>query len=206
MQQLIKAKLIDQVNNNEGKKYLLFLLNSLNKKPVTGKTKLMKELFFISKNIPSLEELLQFEPDNYGPNSDVVNNYLDDMLSLNVVECKKKSKYSSASDYSITPFGVEILGEIVNENIDYSLLEDMKSLFDGLTLDEALALTYFTFPDTTEESLVKKRIVSNRKKLAIGLFKKDKISLEKATEISGISFKKFLDLLKKENISLELSI
>lgn len=82
----------------------------------------------------------------------------------------------------------------------------MKTLCHGITNDELLALTYFSFPEMTEESLVKERIFDKREKLALGLYKKGKVSLEKAVEISGLSYNDFLDLLNSKNIKVELLI
>ena len=80
----------------------------------------------------------------------------------------------------------------------------MKTLCHGITNDELLALTYFSFPEMTEESLVKKRIWTKREKLALGLYRKNKISLEKAVEISGLKYKEFLNLLNSKNIKVDL--
>ena len=80
----------------------------------------------------------------------------------------------------------------------------MKTLCSGITNDELLALTYFSFPEMTEESLVKDKIWAKREKLALGLYKKQKVSLEKAVEISGLNYNDFLDLLSSKNIKVEL--
>lgn len=77
------------------------------------------------------------------------------------------------------------------DNIDLELIEDMKKLFDGLNSEEVCALTYFTFPETITESLIRSRIIENREKIAVNLFKKNKISVEKASEIAGLHLKEF---------------
>lgn len=59
------------------------------------------------------------------------------------------------------------------DNIDLELIEDMKKLFDGLNNEEVCALTYFTFSETTTESLI--RIIENREKIAVNLFKRIKL-------------------------------
>ncbi len=82
----------------------------------------------------------------------------------------------------------------------------MKNLFDDLTTDEVCALTYFTFPKTTSESLILDRIIKNRKKSALKLYKKNKISVEKASEIAGISMKDFYELLSENNMKFKLMI
>lgn len=59
------------------------------------------------------------------------------------------------------------------DNLDLELIEDMKKLFDGLNNEEVCALTYFTFSETTTESLI--RIIENREKIAVNLFKRIKL-------------------------------
>lgn len=67
----------------------------------------------------------------------------------------------------------------------------MKKLFDGLNNEEVCALTYFTFSETTTESLIRIRIIENREKIAVNLFKKNKISVGKASEIADLHLKEF---------------
>jgi len=199
--------ILEDIKKDEGKKYILFLLNSLNQKPILGKTKLMKELFFISNNIPSLKKLFNFEADNYGPSSDVVSRFLEDLNRYNLVYLNNKHKHKNSNywEYSLTDFGKETLNKI-EDDYDRELINDMKTLFDGLTTDESLAITYFTFPEMTEESLVKEKIEKKREKLGLKLYKKNKVSLAKASQIAGMSINSFLEILKKEKIPVELSI
>mgnify|MGYP004442993519 FL=1 len=82
----------------------------------------------------------------------------------------------------------------------------MKELFDGLTSSEVCALTYFTFPETTSESVILDKIIKNRKKLALSLYKKKKISVEKASEIAGIPLMNMYKLLAKNNMKYELEV
>lgn len=200
MSQLMKI-LFDDLKDNLGKQYILSLLDSNNQEPIKGKTRLMKELFFISLNVPALSKELEFEADNYGPSSDVIMGYIDDMSQMKLITAKKGSHDNIT--YSLGEYGKEFL-EKENLDLDYELISEMKTLCQGITNDELLALTYFSFPEMTEESLVKKRIWAKRQKLAVGLYRKGKVSLEKAVEISGLSYKEFLDLLNSKNIKVEL--
>lgn len=203
MQLRIKKKILMDLKRDPGKKYILFLLNSLDKAPIKGKTKFMKELFFISKNVPELESYLEFEQDNYGPNSDKVGNFLSEMSQVGLINLKKENSYYEREVYSLGEYGEEVVKEL-DLDIDFNLLEDMKKLFDGLTMDESLALTYFTYPSMTGESIVKKRIFNKRKTLALNLYNKDKISAAKASEIAGVSLIIFLNMIKKNGKCMEL--
>ena len=198
----IMKKSFDNLKNDLGKQYLLSLLNDNHQEPIKGKTRLMKELFFISLNIPSLDKIFEFEADNYGPSSDVIIGYIDDMRQMKLINAKQRSE-DRYTVYSIGEYGKKFL-EDEKLSLDYELISEIKELCSGINNDELLALTYFSFPEMTEESLVKDKIWAKRKELALGLYKKHKVSLEKAVEISGLSYKEFLDLLNSKNINVEL--
>ena len=195
----IKEKKFKMIDGNVSKQYMLFLFDSLNEKPIKNKINIMKMLFFISINVPSLENQFNFEADNYGPSSDVVERNLESLHQENFLKHDKDG-------YQLNRLGKEYLNSRNFDNVDFVLIEDMKRLFDGLTSDEVCALTYFTFPDTTSESVILERIIKNREKLALKLFKKNKISVEKASEIAGISMVEMYELLSKNNIKFELMV
>lgn len=201
MPEIVMKKLFDDLKDNLGKQYILSLLDSNNQEPIKGKTRLMKELFFISLNVPSLKQSLEFEADNYGPSSDVIMGYLDDMSQIKLINAKKRSNENVT--YTLGEYGKKFL-EQEKLDLDYELISEMKTLCSGITNDELLALTYFSFPEMTEESLVKDKIWAKREKLAIGLYRKGKVSLEKAVEISGLNYQHFLEALNSKNIKPEL--
>lgn len=195
----------DDLKNDQSKQYLLFLLNNSNKSGI-NKTKLMKELFFISKNVPSLEDDLAFEKDNYGPNSEKVNVLLEEMSQVGLIKSKQGNyKDKKSFKYTIDKYGKKFVDEAEDE-IDHELVGDMYKLFEGLTVDETLALTYFNYPEMTEESLVKDEIWGKRERLAFNLYNKHKISASKASEIAGIPLKSFLKKLKEKGNPMELKL
>lgn len=195
----IKEKKFKMIDKNESKKYMLLLFNALNEKPIKNKINIMKMLFFISLNVPSLEKEFKFEPDNYGPSSDVVERNLESLNQENFLK-------EGHDGFQLNKLGKEYLNSRNFEDIDNELIEDMKSLFDGLTSDEVCALTYFTFPETTSESLILDKIIKNRKKLALKLYEKNKISAEKASEIAGIPLIEWYELLADNNNKFELRV
>lgn len=195
----IKEKKFQMIDKNPSKQYMLLLFNALNEKPITNKINIMKMLYFISLNVPSLENEFNFEADNYGPSSDVVERNLEYLNQENFLKEDKKG-------FRLNKLGKEYLNSRDFDDIDYELIEDMKKLFDGLTSDEVCALTYFTFPETTSESVILDKIIKNRKKLAMNLYKKNKISVEKASEIAGIPLIDMYHLLSKNNMKFELRV
>lgn len=164
----INEKKFQLVDEDLSKQYMLFLLAALNEKPIKNKINLMKMLFFISLNIPQLEQEFNFEADNYGPSSDVVNRNLEYLI-------KDAFLTEDKQGYKLYKLGKEYLNLHEFDNIDLELIEDMKKLFDGLNNEEVCALTYFTFSETTTESLIRIRIIENREKIAVNLFKRIKL-------------------------------
>jgi predicted HTH domain antitoxin len=90
------------------------------------------------------------------------------------------------------------------EKNELEIIEDMKQLFKDLTYYEALGLVYFSYPEMTEKSLVRKEIENKREKIAISLLKKGKVSIAKAAEIAGMSMSSFYNKLKNEGIKVEI--
>lgn len=199
-------EMLDNLKNDQSKQYILFLLNTVNNSGI-NKTKIMKELFFISKNVPSLEDDFAFEKDNYGPNSEKVNILLEEMSQVGLIESKSRGNRNNKSfNYSIGKYGKKFLDNETENKIDLELVRDMSKLFEGLTGDETLALTYFNYPEMTEESLVKNEIWNKRERLAFNLYNKNKISASKASEIAGIPLKSFLKKLKEKGRHMELKL
>lgn len=195
----IKEKKFQIIDKNISKQYVLFLFDSLDGKPIKNKINIMKMLYFISINVPFLEQEFNFESDNYGPSSDVVERNLEFLQQEGFL---KKDK----NGFQLNYLGIEYLNSRTFEDVDFELIGDMKLLFDGLTSDEVCALTYFTFPKTTSESIILDRIIENRERLALSLYKKNKISVEKTSEIAGISMFELYELFSKNNIKIELSL
>ncbi|HII95745.1 MAG TPA: hypothetical protein HA367_08470 [Candidatus Methanofastidiosum sp.] len=196
-----KDKVIKEIERDVIKKYLIILLGLLNNEPISGKTRLMKELFFISKNIPLLEEETEFEKDNYGPNSDNISISLEDLEVLGLI-------VNPNNNYQLTKIGKEIFHLVIPTitNEELKIIENMKDLFYNLTNDEVLGLVYSTYPEMTEVSLVKERINQKKIDIAISLLKKGKVSMSKASEISGLTFSSFYKILKEKGVKVEIEI
>ncbi len=194
-----KEKMLEELREDTIKKYLLLLLSANDNMPIRGKTTVMKELFLISKNIPELEEEADFEPYYYGPESDEILNALEELEVVGLMnEADKK--------YMLTDLGKEI-ADIIKKDIannELEMIEDMKRLSNDLTVDEILALVYYTYPEVAMESVVKDRIENKRKDIALSLLKKGKISIGKASEIAGMSMTSFYKLLKEKGVKIKM--
>ena len=192
-----KEKMLKELREDIVKRSLLLLLNANDNMPVKGRIRVMKELFLISKNMPELEEKADFEAYSYGPNSDEVSNALEELCVINL-------KNEADDGYTLTDSGKEI-ADIIKDNTtnnELEMIEDMKRLSNDLTLDELLALVYYTYPEMALKSLVKDKIGNKRERIALNLLKKGKISIGKASEIAGMPMTSFYKLLKEKGIKI----
>jgi predicted HTH domain antitoxin len=172
---------------------VLLYLNRNNQK--IDKLKLTKMIFLISYDIKELREELDFKiyrTEIYDQN---INDILDGLKQDGFI--KIKNKYIVLTEKGIEE-AEKIFKEFSKKEID--ILEEVLDLFNGITNDEILAVFYFKVPGFSELTGPLLRIIKNRKKLAISLYQKGKISIEAASEIAGMNIKDFMELLKKKNL------
>jgi len=172
---------------SELQKYIVLLLSSNNKESIKGNTWFQKELFLIAKNIKEVEEEASFISDFYGPFSENAKEQLAE-LELDEVVSKDGNKMF------LSKFGSQVAQKIEQKTAKQRLemISEFKSLLNDLNDDEVLTFIYFTFPEFTEESLVLEKIKKNRKSVALKLYKKEKISAQRAAEIAGEPLERFV--------------
>nr|WP_321350345.1 UPF0175 family protein [uncultured Methanoregula sp.] len=167
---------------------ILQLLHAGNDAPVKGEVAFQTEMFLIADYIEKISELAKFIPHTSGPYSEAAENGIRNLKSLGLVE----EKYH---EYHITPHGVAALGKakpvFTAEQIE--AIQDYKEFLNDLSRDEILLFVYVSYPDFIEKSAIYERVVRKRIPLAISLYKKGKVSLEKAAFLAGLPVEKFLD-------------
>jgi len=171
-------------------RHILLLANSKNREPIKGESWLQKELFLLSKNSSKLEESTSFESDLFGPFSEEARTEIDELVLDELLE-------KQGNRIIITSFGEEIVSRIRNElsQGEMNLIEDIKELLNDMTLDELLVFTYFTYPEMTDASMVLNEMERKRLSVSIQLYKKRKVSMEKAAELAGIPLERFMNLI-----------
>lgn len=177
---------------SELQKYIVLLLSANNKESIKGNTWFQKELFLIAKNIKEVEEEASFISDFYGPFSENAKEQLDD-LALDEVVVK------NGNQVSLSKFGSQVAQKIEDKTPKQRLemIAEFKSLLNDLNDDEVLTFIYFAFPEFTDESLVLEKIKKNRKQVALRLFKKQKVSVQRAAEIAGEPLERFIRDVEK---------
>lgn len=171
---------------SELQKYIVLLLNANENGLVKGSSWFQKELFLIAKNIPEVEEEASFDSDMFGPWSENAKEQLDELEMDDVVSKSGKKMW-------LSDLGMNIAEKLIKKVPEDRLvmISEFKDLLNDLTDTEMLTLIYFTFPEFTEESLIKDKIYKTRGATAVRLYKKGKISLQRASEIAGEPLEKF---------------
>lgn len=167
--------------------------------PVKGNLWLQKELYLVSRNVEPLME--DFEAYRLGPFSEAVEEYESQLRVSHFID--------------VTPSGIKLTskGERVAEDTwrradekERALVSEVKFLLNDLSRDELLVLVYSTFEEATVNSDIKAEVEAKRKEAGVSLFRKKKVTLERAAEIAKMSLSQFMKLLKARSIpAVEIS-
>jgi uncharacterized protein YwgA len=167
---------------------ILQLLHAGDNDPLKGKVAFQKEMFLIADYIDKIREQAEFIPHTFGPYSEAAENEMGNLRSLGLVKEK-------GHEYHITPNGIAALSKakpVFNEE-QVEAIQDYKEFLNDLTEYELLLFIYVSYPQFKEESAVYDRVIRKRIPTAISLYKKGKVSLEKASFLAGLPVEKFLD-------------
>lgn len=179
--------LASQVKNlDNAEKIFLILLEADAGEAVPGNLWLQKEMFLIAKNLKPLEEYLEFNPHIQGPFSETVKNKLENLQYRGYVR-------KEGGRIELTDKGeqiVQFIRQKASEKL-IDLIEDVKLFVNDLSKDELLVYIYFSYPEMTAESYELGEIEEKRDEIAKRLYKKEKVSLEKASELAGKPLSEF---------------
>lgn len=178
---------------NEVDRFLLLLLGAKNSEPVPGPIHLQKEMFLLQNMFPNLAEETDFEPYFLGPHSEIVQDEAEQLKMSGLIKAEP-------GNIKLTPDGKAAFDVLIkkSEKAEVQKIEEFKEFLNDLSKDELLAFIYFGYPitDLAKESIEYKVLLPKRKRLAISLYKKDKISAQKASQIAGEDLEEFLKELK----------
>ena len=160
--------------------------------PVQGETWLQKEMYALSRIFPDIEEDAGFEAYHYGSFSESVDEVKDQY---------KNSKYvirDPRGQLQLSAKGLELAEEVwrVATFEERRAVQEVKQAYNDMGRDELLLFMYGTYPETAENSDVRERIMANRRRLALNLYKKGKVSYQKAAELAGMRLDDFMQQVK----------
>ncbi len=174
-------------------KSLLYLIYSNNKEPIKGRTMLQKEMFLVAKFISEVWELAEFIPYNHGAYSEDIEVLMNEFKSYEVL----KEDYGNIY---LTDFGEKATKKITESlsKEEKEAICEFKNFMNKMSLDEVLVYSYFSYKFFAKDSAILPRVLSNRLRVSINLYKKGIINLEKAMFLSGLSGKEFFKLVKEK--------
>lgn len=176
-------------------KVILYALGALDYQPLRSKTKLEKLLFLLSNVFKDLKGLLRFEPYFLGPYSQIVDDSLEDLIRYGLVD-------ESNNTYFLTEKGKLIYDRLTPKEELLEVLGDFKQFLNDIPDDEVLAFIYVTYPEYTTESAKWNKLKTKRVEIALSLLQKQKVSFNKAVEISGLTANSFLGVLHNRGVHI----
>jgi predicted HTH domain antitoxin len=183
-------------------KYLLMLLYAPTNgtafgTALRGNLWLQKDMFLLTKAIEELKGL-EFDGHHYGPYSPTVSAIQKQFKNSQIVEQKLEE-----GPIKLTSKGMSLAKQFWKDCSQEmrQILVEVKRLLNSMDKWQIISLIYSSYPETTKNSDVVYEFNKHRLRSAIDLFKQKKVSLEKASSISGLPLEDFISTLKKNGIN-----
>ncbi len=188
----IKKRIKERIKNSLSDLDLitLSLIGSNDSESIKDNTHFQKEMFLISINRDNLWSRVNFIPHAFGQYSESAEESLKTLRSYGLIDKKAIRLNENGKELYKT-----VISKLSDE--DRKMIQDFKDLLNDLTNDEMLVLMYYSYPEFSVESTVKKDIERVRIPCAISLYQKGKVSLQKAAYLAGLNLEKFMNLIKK---------
>jgi len=191
---------IDQLDTVE--RYLLLLLyapdhTDIFARPVRGRTWLQKEMFLLSKLTGELEEKTEYDPNIMGSYSQIVDE-VEDQFYISEYE----ERVGDTMKLSLE--GKKLAEEVWlrADDREKRIVAGVKTLLNDMTQLELLGFIYTEYPETAVNSEKKTEVEAKRLEIAISLFQKGKVPLDKAAQVAKQSTDVFLQVLKKRGVDI----
>jgi len=171
-------------------KYVLMLLYAAGGK-ARGKLWLHKEVFALSKAFSDLADELDFEAYSYGSFSEALDQYGDVLERSGLIE-----------DLRLTDRGLELAKRLWELESDdkKEVVKGIAEFFEKLDRDELLLYTYVNYPEASEESDVRERVVRKRKEIALKMLREGKVSVSLAAQLAGLPVEEFIEMAVKRGV------
>lgn len=183
----------NRIDLNDEEKIVLYSIGALNNRPLKSKVKIQKLLYLFSNVFSDFGKLLDYEPHLFGPYSEIVDDVLEDLLTLGLVQ-------KEGNSYTLGIKGQDAFNAIKPKKELIEVMNDFKEFIHDLPDNEILTFIYVFYPDYISESAKWDEIKPNRIKVAVSLLKKEKISFSKASELAQMNPVDFERYLISNNI------
>jgi len=156
--------------------------------------RLHKMVFLASLDIPELREELEPRPTMY---KDI---FFDENIAEAIESLKFDGLIEGDTSLQLSSKGRGVALRFLPSGKEEDIYNEIIDLFKDTTDDEILAIFYYKLYNQIKILKPLKKIESNRKKLALSLYQKGKISIGAASEIAGMNIKDFMEMLKKKGL------
>ena len=170
-------------------RFILLLAGARQFRPIPGRTHLQKEMYLLQRMFPELGGEAGYERRFAGPHSDAVDDEAGRLARSGLIGL-------DGGRFELTPEGRAAF-DVLKIDMDGELesVEDLKGRFNDLTQDEIAVLAYFSQPDLGDGPAGCADL-KTRERLAVSMYRKRKISAQKAAQIAGMYLGDFIDGIK----------
>ena len=170
-------------------RFILLLAGVREGEPINSKTHLQKEMYILQKRFVELADEAGYEPDLAGPYSKAVEDEVECLESIKLIGKDRERVKLTADGRAVFDSIKRGMGE------DLESIDELKETLNDLSKRELMALVYLPEPIKIleEESSEYEDVVRQREDLAMAMYEKDKISVQKAAQIAGMYLGDFLD-------------
>ena len=188
-----KHKILDDLD--ELQSLMILLAYTDNNTPIKGKLKLQKIMYLLTNRIDSIREQSDYEPYLYGPYSEIIDEESKYLQSIGVF-------HADENVISLTDQGIEIAKVLQKKEKKQVLnyIDNFKQFLNDLTSDELLCYVYSAYPEMTVKSTELERLAFKMENTLLNLVKKQKISLERASELLNKDIEQLVHKSKEKGI------
>jgi len=160
---------------------------------VKGRTRLQKTIYILAKSLDL--DSFDFKPYDYGGCSEEIIDLEEEYQNVGYVVEDNEGIRLTDEGVSAAVSSWDSLNEKLQEQI-----ETIKKFTNSLSEDELIVYVYSQWPKDACNSLIKERIMRGRIDIAVSMYRKSKVSLQRAAIIAGMSEKEFIELLSSRKI------
>ena len=176
-------------------RYIILLLGVKDFEPVQNRAYLQREIYILSHSFQELSVKTRYQAYFLGPYSIAVSDAIASLID-------KKLATMKTDRIELTIDGKRTFNmlKVKTDTRTIQKIADSKIYLNDLSTDELSAIIHFSYlsgNDTLNDDLLK-----SRRHVAVSLYQKNKISVEKASEIAGETLKDFLANFKTANYQM----
>ena len=177
-------------------RHIVLLLGVKDFEPVQNRAYLQREMYVLSHSFQELSVKTDYKPYLLGPYSITVVDAITTLTNLKLIRMK-------TGRIELTSDGKHVFNMLKNITDEQTIqkIAESKVHLNDLSTHELSAIIHFSYLSDSDEAkaLNDDDVLKNRRQIAVSLYKKNKVSVQKAADIAGESLKDFLEKFKTAN-------